>query len=366
MMNLQPFLAGTQSVFEFIVALVVLVILHELGHFLACRLFNVDVEEFGIGIPPRAATLFVSRGTKFTLNWLPLGGFVRPKGENDPAVAGGLAAANPWIRLVVFFAGPLMNVLTGAILLSVMYFSYGQPTPLVGPALVTDVVKETPAEAAGLQVCDVITAVNGESIASVEQLQGLIRGHVGENVRLSYRRGTETYDVNVVPRTNPPPGQGALGIGLSYPMEFNPIPAGQAVRLGAETSGFYVQTLLALPVRLIQGTLRPGEGDVVGLPGMVNIYSEIRSDKMQNCMPQGFSILSFFASISLSLGIINLMPIPALDGGRIIFLLPEIVLRRRIPPERENAVNAISFIILILLLLFVNLRDIVNLITQAK
>ena len=91
------------------------VLIHEFGHFVAARLLKVDVEEFGIGLPPRALKLFRWKGTDFTLNWLPLGGFVRPKGENDPNVVGGLAAASPWVRLGVTAAGPLANLLLGAI-----------------------------------------------------------------------------------------------------------------------------------------------------------------------------------------------------------------------------------------------------------
>src|SRR5512139_2428393 len=97
----------------FILAIVALIIVHEFGHFLASRLLGVEVEEFGLGFPPRLLTMFVAGGTKFTLNAIPLGGFVRPKGENDPSVPGGLAAASPWVRLVVLFAGPLMNLLVG-------------------------------------------------------------------------------------------------------------------------------------------------------------------------------------------------------------------------------------------------------------
>ena len=100
---------------------------HELGHFFAARFFKVEVEEFGIGFPPRLATLFTSKGTRFTLNWIPLGGFVRPKGENDPSVPGGLAAANPWVRLGVLFAGPMMNILLGVILSVIVVYNLGEP-----------------------------------------------------------------------------------------------------------------------------------------------------------------------------------------------------------------------------------------------
>ena len=101
-----------QLIIEFIIALAMLIFVHELGHFIICKLLKIEVEEFGFGYPPRALTIFERGGTKFTLNWLPFGGFVRPKGENDPSIAGGMAAASPWKRIAVLLAGPTMNLLT--------------------------------------------------------------------------------------------------------------------------------------------------------------------------------------------------------------------------------------------------------------
>src|SRR4030043_1422295 len=105
-----------QLIVEFIFALGALIFIHEFGHFIACKLLKIEVEEFGFGYPPRALKLFTLGGTKFTLNWIPFGGFVRPKGENDPSIAGGMAAASPWKRIAVLLAGPTMNLLTAVIL----------------------------------------------------------------------------------------------------------------------------------------------------------------------------------------------------------------------------------------------------------
>ena len=110
---------------QFIGGIAVLILLHEFGHFIAARLLKVEIEEFGIGFPPRMVTLFERNGTIFSLNWLPLGGFVRPKGENDPDIEGGLAAASPWVRLGVLFAGPLTNILVGIILGTFLFYSIG-------------------------------------------------------------------------------------------------------------------------------------------------------------------------------------------------------------------------------------------------
>src|SRR5574341_1592255 len=132
------------------------VFIHELGHFLVARLLKVEVEEFGFGLPPRILTLFRWKGTEFTLNWLPVGGFVRPKGENDPNVPGGLAAANPWTRLGVLFAGPFMNLLLGVAVFALLFFQVGVPD--YTQVQIDGVLPNSPAAQAGIQV---ITAVLG-------------------------------------------------------------------------------------------------------------------------------------------------------------------------------------------------------------
>src|SRR4030065_575328 len=116
-----------QFVVEFALGLILLVFIHELGHFAVARICKIGVDEFGIGIPPRLVTLFESGGTKFSLNWLLFGGFVRLKGENDPTVPGGLAASKPWVRLSVLFAGPLANLLVGVILYALIFSKIGMP-----------------------------------------------------------------------------------------------------------------------------------------------------------------------------------------------------------------------------------------------
>src|SRR5215510_16482804 len=119
---------STLSLLIFIFAFGGMVIIHEFGHFIAARISGIEVDEFGIGLPtPGALTLFTWKGTRFTLNWLPLGGFVRPKGENDPNIEGGLAAASPWKRLIVLFAGPLMNLLTAVLIYSLIFTRVGVP-----------------------------------------------------------------------------------------------------------------------------------------------------------------------------------------------------------------------------------------------
>ena len=157
---------------QFVLGIAALILLHELGHFIAARLLNVEVEEFGIGFPPRIVKLFEYKGTAYSLNWLPLGGFVRPKGENDPDVQGGLAAASPWVRLGVLFAGPAMNLLIGVILGIILFYSLGDPVQ--DKVKINYIDPRTPAAEAGLQAGDLFIAVNGQEIDSTTKLQELI------------------------------------------------------------------------------------------------------------------------------------------------------------------------------------------------
>ncbi len=339
--NIQPTII---DILTFIAGLAVLIFVHELGHFLAARIFNVDVEEFGIGFPPRAAKLGEWKGTVFSLNWIPLGGFVRPKGENDPDVPGGLAAANPWVRLAVLSAGALMNILVG-VLLGIM-FVYSMGEPIEDQVLIRDVAAGSPAQMAGLLPGDLVLQVNDHAITNVGDLQKTISGLLGQEVALRLQRGQEQVTIRVTPRPNPPEGQGALGVLLSNPTR--PIAVGKAVTVGSELAFANIRGILQMPARLMRGEISQEEGRVVGYKGMFDIYQRVNTP------------LWFFMAISISLGIMNLLPIPALDGGRILLTLPEILFRRRVPANAENLIHTVGFVLLILLLIYVNLQDFLN------
>mgnify|MGYP000542523149 CR=1 FL=1 len=328
---------------QFIGGLAILIIVHELGHFLSARALGVDVEEFGIGFPPRLVKLFKVGGTIFSINWIPLGGFVRLKGENDPSVPGGLAAASPWVRLGVLFAGPLMNLAVGVLLAIVFIYSLGEP--VLDRVQVQGVALGSPAEQAGLLAGDEILRVNGQEIDTVEQLHEIIYANLGQEVQITYLRGEQVGEVSLVPR-NPPPEEGAIGISMGYVVQ--PTTWAKAIPGGLRLAVDYGRSVLTLPFRILRGEISPEEGRPVGYKGMFDIYQQIRNP------------LWFFMVISMSLGIFNLLPIPALDGGRILFTLPEIVLRRRVPAQYENIIHLVGFALLILLLLYVNLQDFLN------
>ncbi len=345
------------SVLQLVVALSVLIILHEFGHFLAARISKVEVEEFGLGYPPRALTLFEISGTKYTLNWLPLGGFVRLKGEVDAETPGGLHTANPWARLFIYSAGPLMNLLVGVLIFAFMYTQTGAPD--FTKVEIVGVASGSPAEQAGLQEGDIITNVAGTIVDSQQVLSETIYANLGNNIDLSFRRGEAAYEVSLIPRENPPEGEGAIGIIMSnvtYPVNIV-----DALPLGAQATYYHTIFLAMIPGEIIRGAIDPGLARPVGYKGIYDAYQYVQQrEEPLTDSPVSLNVLQFFASISISLGVLNLLPIPALDGGRILFTLPEIIFRRRIPIEWQNVINMISMTALIALFLYINLLDFTN------
>ena len=354
------------AIVEFILALSVLAFLHELGHFLTSRMFNIEVEEFGIGFPPRAVKLFTWKGTIFSLNWIPFGAFVRPKGENDPAVPGGLGAAHPLKRLVVLLGGPVMNLIVGVILFVALFMETGAPDS--SRVLITGTLPNSPAEAVGLISGDIVTKINDTPVTSTDQMSALVKASAGQEITIYVLRDGKPTQFKATPRVTPPTGEGPLGVYLSNPVV--PIAIGQAVPMGIEMIGRYGHAMLSLPGQLIAGTISPDQSRLVGPKGMFDIFAQARTRDIQTTATPPAStstpatpavnVLGFLAIISTALGITNLLPLPALDGGRILFLLPELLFNKRVPPEKENMIHAIGFTALLVLVAVITLQDFIN------
>jgi regulator of sigma E protease len=255
-----------------------------------------------------------------------------------------------------------MNLITGVVIFSIIYSQIGAPD--LSRVLIVDVNAGSPAATAGLQVDDLIIRVNDEPVDSTQELSQIVRQNLGQEVQITLLRSGEQIEVSAVPRANPPEGQGALGITMSNPIrdmswiESMPYAARVAYEQGRQ--------LLTLPFMLIRGQLTPEESRLVGPKGIYDIYQAVRERDQEEAAttpqeePFALNTLAFLATISIALGFTNLLPIPALDGGRILFVLPEILLRRRVPAQYENMIHLIGFTVLILLMIYITTQDFIN------
>jgi len=348
-----------ELIIEFVIAVATLIFIHEFGHFVVMKLAKIEVEEFGFGYPPRMLTLFTLGGTKYTLNWIPFGGFVRIKGDTDPDVQGGFAAANPWKRIASLLAGPFMNMMLAVVLFIAIYGVIGS-LPDRNRVQLVDIAPDSPASAAGLKAGDILISVGGVEIHSLDAVRPVIYANLGKSLPFVYQRGGVTHEVTISPLANPG-SSGAVGIYMNYPMK--PFTIWGAIPESFTSLYDYVKELFSTIGQMIQGQSTASQGRLVGIKGMFDMYASLRESAGTPGAPTIVNVLLFFASISISLGLFNLLPFPALDGGRIAFVLPEILIRRRIPPKYEAWVNLVGFAILILLMIFINLQDFIHPIT---
>lgn len=340
-------------------ALGFLVFVHELGHFLTALRMGIKVEEFGFGYPPRIATLTHWRGVPVTLNWLPLGGFVRMAGEEGNFdVEGSLSSAPPWKKIPVMAAGAFMNILAAIVIFAIV----GMYEPL-GPVTITNVSPGSPAEQAKLQARDVILEVDGKPVNSVRDLQSLVKTRQGQPTTLDVQRadpqsGDTTFNATLVPVN------GVIGVGISVPTDrvtgsrydFNPL---SALAFGLEQTWLWTRQMIA-SVGLIIGSLFGAtetqvSGGFAGPVGIARITGQVAREGGL------ISYLNLTALISVNLAVFNLLPIPALDGSRIVFALVEWIRRgKRVPPEKEAMVHAVGMIALLGLMLLVTFSDVRN------
>lgn len=342
------------TVLIFAVILMVLVLVHELGHFITAKLAGVKVEEFGLGFPPRL--LSIKRGeTVYSLNAVPLGGFTKMVGEEDPSHPRSLASQKRPTRILILSAGSLMNLLLPLLLFSVsLMVPHDVP---VGKVVITSVAPASPAAKAGLEVGDVFLKINQRAVRNTIDLQRNTSLSLGQEVTLEIRKtdGT-TRTVRLVPRWKPPPRQGAMGVGITMPeitMVRENEPFWRAIPMGVVES---TETFVLFKNEIIKWLIGAVSPQIAGPVGIAQLTGEF--------VQAGLSpLLQFAAFLSINLGIINLFPLPALDGGRIAFVVLEWLRRgKRISPRKEGLVHLIGFAMLVGFILLVTYQDIIRII----
>ncbi len=329
-----------------------LILLHELGHFTVARLTGVKIEEFGFGYPPRLFTLFERGGTKFTLNAIPFGGFVRPAGEDDPSIPGGLASASKRVRAAILLAGVGANLLTALVVFTIG-FKIGWPDRVV----ILSVVPQAPAAVAGLETGDMVLTVNGRQVHQSADLAEATYQHLGQPLMLVIERGQEQLSFEVTPRSAWPEGQGPMGIEMQAQV-VGTYTWFQSAGRSLQTIGEQAWLLLTLPARLIQGSISASEVRPIGIVGLYDLTSRTIETAQQTS--QWVILVQWMGLISTALALGNLLPIPALDGGRLMFVLLEAVRGRRISPDRERAVHALGFVMLLGLMIYISYLDLVR------
>jgi regulator of sigma E protease len=449
----------------FVLVFAGIILIHELGHFFVARLMHIEVEEFGIGFPPRLLRLWRSKGsiligkerlvlplnfdlpfdqqlaihqpvhavaaslrgklilrsiniasasgaqslprplsssaaisgapsvdntksnaitaqtgeihldgvlyeirpgTEFTLNWIPLGGFNKIKGEDDPDTPGGMAAANPWKRIAVLLAGVGMNLLTGVLVYTFFFSQIGIPDS--STVVIAAIASPSPAQQAGLQVGDVVLVAGGLHVTGFDRLIQITHNYLDQPLPLVILRSGKPLDITVTPRSVYPSDQGPMGVSIGQSL----LPAGSwfaTIPTAFSATWQDINSLLALPGRIIAGTISPQAAQIGGPRSVWNLFQQAVSRDVSSRQvpttggtspkPTNYTLLTII-SLTITVAVANLLPIPALDGGRIFMTLPEIIFRRRIPAKYQAMINGVSFIILISLLGFFYIKDIIS------
>jgi len=352
-------------VFGFLVGLIPLVVIHEFGHLIMAKIMGVWAREFGIGYPPRIMKLFNWGETEFTLNWIPFGGFVRMEGEStfaddketvDPEViAHSLYSKKPWQRILIYLGGPAMNLIT-AWLIAVLIFTSGIPGV---QAVITDVAPNSPAATANLQIGDALVAVNDTDVAGSVELQSAIEAVKGQEAIVTIERDGEKLGISLTPRESPPEGEGSMGIMImdqevTGSIKRYSLP--ESLVYGTRYFGNLASMTVMLPVYIVRMGIPFEQARPVGVIGISQIAEQSVNQSIEQAAP--YPYLSLLVMLSISLGIFNLLPIPALDGGRILFSLIEAIRGKALTPALEERIHLIAFAAMIVLFIGITLLDI--------
>ena len=363
------------TILVFIVMLSVLVLIHELGHFLVAKKFGIKVEEFGFGFPPRVYGKKIGE-TLYSFNALPIGGFGKLYGE-DEAGAGRVKRGSPstishkpsadlgraffarpiYQRILVVVAGVSMNFLLAVVIITYLITSEGIPVQRQEVS-VTEIVKNSPAQLSGLQKGDIVKKIGDIEIKNSQTLIAETKKHLGEKMTIFVEREGELQTVELTPRKEYPSGEGPMGVAISQKIEFRKYPFPQSLYYGTKQAlndswqvvvGFKT-VVVELATRL---TVPQGVAGPIGMAQLTGEFVRVGPS----------AVLALVYMLSLSLAVLNILPIPALDGGRLFFILVEAVTRRKIPARFESYAHLVGLVLLLSFLALVSYKDILRIMT---
>lgn len=356
------------SILVFILVLSVLVLSHEFGHFIVARKSGIKVEEFGFGLPPRIWGKKVG-DTTYSINALPFGGFVRLHGEQDEDATTDTTHSflhkSKKVRSLVVIAGVIMNFVLAILAFAIVYSFSGVPKD-TGRVRVVEVSTDSPAQKAGIVPGDVITKVNGETVKSSDTFVSKTAEAAGKTVTYLVERDVngrlQEQTVKLTPRQNPPEGQGPVGVVIST-MELYYPPAVlrpfYGVYYGFKDGVFWGKTIVTGLWDMVSGIFRGVAPK--GVSGPIGIYAVTTEASRSGIL----TLINFIGILSVNLAILNIVPFPALDGGRLLFIGIEAVTRKKVPTKVEAIINNVGFLILITLLVAISIGDVRRLITAG-
>jgi len=342
------------TIVVFVVLLIVLILTHEIGHFAAAKMSKVKVEEVDLCLPPRIWSIKYGE-TIYSINWIPFGGFTRLLGEEDPSTPGSLASKSIGTRFFVLVSGSLLNILLPIVLFTVSFMIPHDVT--IENVLIKEVAAGSPAQTAGIQAGDRIVEVNGHTIKNRADLSYQIQLNLGNNTAMVIQKPDASRQVlSLTPRWVPPQGQGATGVVLTssdMTTAVESMPFWQALPTSVVHSW---EILILFKNEVMSWFVRSTAPQLAGPIAIAQLTGEV--------IKAGISpLLEFAALISFNLGIFNLLPIPGLDGGRLVFVLLEWARRgKRISPQKEGMVHMIGFLAMILLILVISYFDVARII----
>lgn len=326
-----------------------IVFFHELGHFLLAKKNGIDVDEFALGMGP---TLYSKKykGTKYAIRLFPIGGFCA-MGEDEEATdsPNNFNNKSVWARISVILAGPMFNFILAIIFATILTAMVGYDRPVI-----ESVAEGFPAEEAGLREGDRIVRMGEKKIRIFREITIYNQFHQGEDVEITYSRNGEEHRVTLSPKEDEELGYSRLGITSEGYRKANAL---EAVRYGAYSVNYWISTTVESLKMLITGKV-----SINNLTGPVGIV-DVVEDTYQESKSYGnfvvlVELLNIAIMLSANLGVMNLLPFPALDGGRLVFLFLEAVRRKRVSPEKEGYVHMIGIVLLMLLMVFVMFNDI--------